>query len=265
MSAADGLLALAEEAERRRDFSTAATCLESALGPAHAASPLLPLAEARARLRLAGLLLARSRGLASAKAHLERALLVLNPLPSAPPRLKLLAHSLLATVYGLLGAIPSQKHVLRRGLGLLASASASGLLPAGPSLLWTSNLQAQLASALAVDGDAASALSALSEGAAAASELDSPQLDLFFAATTLHVHLLCWEDTTAVEAAVARVSELWDALTAEEVNSLFFISFLSCTKIVIFLHVCLLCRFPCRRTTGLGSSSTRSCCRPSTC
>lgn len=215
MSAADGLLALAEEAEHRRDFSTATSCLESALSPPHAAS-LLPLAEARARMRLAGLLLARSKGLANAKAHLERALLVLNPLPSAPPRLKLLAHSLLANVYGLLGAVPSQKHALRRGLTLLASASASGLLPSGPALLWTSNFQAQLASALVVDGDATSALSTLSAGAAAAADLESPQLDLFFAATALHVHLLCWEDNAAVEAAVARVSQLWDALTAEQ-------------------------------------------------
>ncbi|XBI91892.1 hypothetical protein VPH35_029110 [Triticum aestivum] len=215
MSAADGLLALAEEAERRRDFTTATSCLDSALSPPHAAS-LLPLAEARARMRLAGLLLARSKGLANAKAHLERALLVLNPLPSAPPRLKLLAHSLLANVYGLLGAVPSQKHALRRGLSLLASASASGLLPPGPALLWTSNFQAQLASALVVDGDAASALTTLSAGAAAAADLESPQLDLFFAATALHVHLLCWEDNAAVEEAVARVSQLWDALTAEQ-------------------------------------------------
>ena len=215
MSAADGLLALAEEAERRRDFTTATSCLDSALSPPHAAS-LLPLAEARARMRLAGLLLARSKGLANAKAHLERALLVLNPLPSAPPRLKLLAHSLLANVYGLLGAVPSQKHALRRGLSLLASASASGLLPSGPALLWTSNFQAQLASALVVDGDAASALTTLSAGAAAAADLESPQLDLFFAATALHVHLLCWEDNAAVEDAVARVSQLWDALTAEQ-------------------------------------------------
>ncbi|KAF7016162.1 unnamed protein product [Triticum aestivum] len=215
MSAADGLLALAEEAERRRDFTTATSCLESALSPPHAAS-LLPLAEARARMRLAGLLLARSKGLANAKAHLERALLVLNPLPSAPPRLKLLAHSLLANVYGLLGAVPSQKHALRRGLSLLASASSSGLLPSGRALLWTSNFQAQLASALVVDGDAASALTTLSAGAAAAADLESPQLDLFFAATALHVHLLCWEDNAAVEDAVARVSQLWDALTAEQ-------------------------------------------------
>ncbi|EEC77052.1 hypothetical protein OsI_15436 [Oryza sativa Indica Group] len=129
---------------------------------------------------------------------------------------RLLAHSLLATAYGVLGAVPSQKNVLRRGLGLLASASASGLLARGPALLWTCNFQTQLASALAVDGDAASALSTLSAGASAAAELGSPQLELFFAATGLHVHLLCWEDNAAVEAAVTRASGLWEALPADQ-------------------------------------------------
>ncbi|KAL6660395.1 hypothetical protein ACP70R_001941 [Stipagrostis hirtigluma subsp. patula] len=216
-SVADGLLALADEAERRRDFAAAAACLESALRPPHATA-LLPLSEARARLRLAKLLLARrgGAGAAAAKAHLERALLLLSPLPSAPPRLKLLAHSLLAGAYAVLGAVPSQKHVLRRGLGLLASAAASGLLPREPALLWTCNFQAQLASALAVDGDAASALSTLSAGAAAAAELGSPQLELFFASTAVHVHLLCWEDNAAVEAAVARATQLWDALPGQQ-------------------------------------------------
>nr|BAD21808.1 hypothetical protein [Oryza sativa Japonica Group]BAD21844.1 hypothetical protein [Oryza sativa Japonica Group] len=51
--------------------------------------------------------------------------------------------------------------------------------------------------------DAASALSTLSTGASAAAELESPQLELFFAATDLHVHLLCWEDNAVVEAAIS--------------------------------------------------------------
>ncbi|KAK3145050.1 hypothetical protein QOZ80_4AG0322090 [Eleusine coracana subsp. coracana] len=218
---ADGLLALADESERRRDFLGAASCLEAALRPPHAAG-LLPLAEARARLRLASLLLGRRGGAPrsgaapAAKAHLERALLLLSPLPSAPPRLKLLAHSLLAGAYAVLGAVPSQKHVLRRGLGLLASASASGLLPRPQALLWTCNFQAQLASALVIDGDPASALSALSAGAAAAADLGNPQLQLFFAATELHVNLLCWEDNAAVEAAVLRATQFWDLLPAEQ-------------------------------------------------
>jgi MAternally-affected-uncoordination protein len=224
-ASAEGLLALADEAERRRDFSAAASCLESALRPPHAVA-LLPLAEARARLRLAALLLAprgsspapRAGAPAAAKAHLERALLILSPLPSAPPRLKLLAHSHLAGAYAVLGAVPSQKHVLHRALGLLASTSASGLLQRGPALLWTCNFQAQLASALTVDGDAASALSALSTGGTAAAELGSPQLELFFAASTLHVHLLCWEDSAAVENSVTRATQLWDAIPAQQVD-----------------------------------------------
>ena len=65
-------------------FSTTTSSLETALSPAHTSS-LLPLTEARARLHVVALLLARSKGLASAKAHLEHALLILNPLPSAPP------------------------------------------------------------------------------------------------------------------------------------------------------------------------------------
>ncbi|AQK56445.1 Tetratricopeptide repeat (TPR)-like superfamily protein [Zea mays] len=222
---ADGLLALADEAERRYDFSAAAACLESALRPPYAAA-LLPLTEARARLRLASLLLAprgssrvpRAGAPAAAKTHLERALLILSPLPSAPPRLKLLAHSHLAGAYAVLGAIASQKHVLHRGLGLLDSASASGLLQREPALLWTCNFQAQLGSVFTNDGDAASALSALSVGASAAAELGSPQLELFFAASELHVHLLCWEDSAAVENAVTRASLLWDALTAEQME-----------------------------------------------
>ncbi|KAJ1270431.1 hypothetical protein BS78_06G051700 [Paspalum vaginatum] len=222
-ASADGLLALADEAERRRDFSTAAACLESALRAPHAAA-LLPLTEARARLRLASLLLAprgssrapRPGAPAAAKAHLERALLILSPLPSAPPRLKLLAHSHLAGAYAVLGAVPSQKHVLHRGIGLVDSASASGLLQRGPALLWACNFHAQLASALTVDGDAASALSSLSAGASAATQLGSPQLELFFAASALHVHLLSWEDSAAVLDAVTRASQLWDALSAAE-------------------------------------------------
>ncbi|CAO1939105.1 unnamed protein product [Urochloa humidicola] len=224
---ADGLLALADEAERRRDFAAAASCLESALRPPHAAA-LLPLAEARARLRLAKLLLAaplsgsssspssRAGAPAAAKAHLERALLILSPLPSAPPRLKLLAHSHLAGAYAVLGAVTSQKQVLNRALGLLASASASGLLQRGPALLWNCNFQAQLASALTADGDVAAALTALSTGAAAAAELGSPQLELFFAASSVHVHLLCWEDSAAVESSVTHATQLWDALPAKQ-------------------------------------------------
>jgi MAternally affected uncoordination len=51
----------------------------------------------------------------------------------------------------------------------------------------------------------------------AATDLGSPQLQLFFAATQLHINLLCWEDTTAIEDAIARATQLWDALPADQV------------------------------------------------
>ena len=58
--------------------------------------------------------------------------------------------------------------------------------------------------ALTIDGNATSALSTLSAGAsaAAAAELRSPQHELFFAASDLHVHLLCWDDSAVVDNAV---------------------------------------------------------------
>jgi len=56
--------------------------------------------------------------------------------------------------------------------------------------------------ALTIDGNAASALSTLSVGASAAAELGSPQHELFFAASDLHVHLLCWDDSAVVDNAV---------------------------------------------------------------
>jgi hypothetical protein len=49
--------------------------------------------------------------------------------------------------------------------------AASGFLLCGPTLLWTCNFQAQLASALAIDRDAPSVLSAVFTGAAATTDL----------------------------------------------------------------------------------------------
>uniref|UniRef100_A0A0E0H0Y4 Uncharacterized protein n=1 Tax=Oryza nivara TaxID=4536 RepID=A0A0E0H0Y4_ORYNI len=64
-----------EEAEQRRDLGAATRCLEVALAPLPAAS-LLPLTEARVRLRLAALLLrSRSKGLPPPRACLAAPLL----------------------------------------------------------------------------------------------------------------------------------------------------------------------------------------------
>ncbi|XP_020111906.1 uncharacterized protein LOC109726609, partial [Ananas comosus] len=175
---------------------------------------LLPLSEIRTRLRLASLLLSRSHNLHHAKSHLERALLLLSPLPSPPLLpLKLLAHSLLSRTYHLLGSFPSQRALLLRALHLLRHSPS---FPAPESLLWTCNFHAQLASALAVDADYPGALSSLATGSAAAADLRRGDLQLFFAASALHVRLLHWDDSDAVADAARRCADLWDAFPFDQ-------------------------------------------------
>ncbi|XP_072979158.1 sister chromatid cohesion protein SCC4 [Typha angustifolia] len=209
-AAVEGLWALAEESELRHDFGGAARCLEAVL---QSGLSLLPLAEIRTRLRLSRILLSSSHNLHHAKAHLERALLLLSPLPSSLD-LKLLAHSLLSHCYHLVGAIPPQKHILLRALHLLNNSNSS--LPSSSVLLWSCNFHSQLASALAIEADYPGALSSLSSGSAAAAELYRPELQLFFAASALHVHLLHWEDSVAVESAVQSCVELWEAVPFDQ-------------------------------------------------
>ncbi|WOL14418.1 hypothetical protein Cni_G23198 [Canna indica] len=215
-AAVEGLWSLAEEAELRRDYGAAVKCLESLL---QSGASLLPLVEIRTRLRLAHLLLSRSHNLNHAKAHLERALLLLSAAPSAALHLKLSAHSLLARCYHLIGPIPPQKHILLRALNLLSSSVGGGAgsaLPPATTLLWSANFHSQLASTLAIDGDYPGALSALSSGLAAATELRSSELQLFFTASALHVHLLHLEDPQSVEATVRQCLELWESIPFDQ-------------------------------------------------
>ncbi|RZS21070.1 hypothetical protein BHM03_00053653 [Ensete ventricosum] len=209
----EGLWSLAEEAELCRDYGAAVKCLESLL---QCGASLLPLVEIRTRLRLAHLLLSRSHNLNHAKAHLERALLLLSSGRSAALHLKLSAHSLLARCYHLVGAIPPQKHIILRALDLLSSSAAGGSLPPAATLLWSANFHSHLASTLVIDGDYPGALSALSSGFTAAAELRSTELQLFFAASALHVHLLHWEDPPSVEATVRRCLELWESIPFDQ-------------------------------------------------
>ncbi|XP_074575943.1 sister chromatid cohesion protein SCC4 [Curcuma longa] len=212
----EGLWSLAEEAELRRDYGAAVKCLEALL---QSDASLLPLVEIRTRLRLAYILLNRSYNLNHAKAHLERALLLLSSAPSASLHLKLSAHSLLARCYHLVGAIPAQKHIILRALNLLSSSAdgrGAAALPATDTLLWSANFHSQLASNLAIDGDYPGALSTLASGLAAATELGSSELKLFFAASSLHVHLLHWEDSQSVEANVRQCLELWESIPFDQ-------------------------------------------------
>ncbi|KAJ0988952.1 hypothetical protein J5N97_007308 [Dioscorea zingiberensis] len=207
----EGLWGLAQEAEHGGDYARAVKCLEAVL---QSGASLLPMTEIRTRLRLAELLLDRSHNINHAKSHLERAHLLLNPAPSAFP-LKLRAHSLLARCYHLTGALPHEKHILLRALHLLQSSTDAALLPRDPALLWSCNLQAQLASVQAVEGNYPGALAALDAGLVAAGELGRPELLAFFAASSLHVQLLHWEDSALVAAAVERCDVVWDSVPAD--------------------------------------------------
>ncbi|KAL0460381.1 UNVERIFIED_CONTAM: Sister chromatid cohesion protein SCC4 [Sesamum latifolium] len=113
---AEGLWALAEHHEQRREIGKAVKCLE-----AICQSPVsfLPIVEIKTRLRVAALLLKHSHNVNHAKAHLERSQLLLKSIPSCF-ELKCRAYSLLSQCYHLVGAIPSQKQILNKGLELTA-------------------------------------------------------------------------------------------------------------------------------------------------
>ncbi|PKU62520.1 hypothetical protein MA16_Dca022192 [Dendrobium catenatum] len=207
---AEGLWALADDSERRRDFAGAVKCLEALC---QSGASLLPMIEIRTRLRLASLLLSHSHNLNHAKSHLERALLLLKSTPSALP-LKFRAHSLLSRCYDLTGNVPQQKHIILRALTLLRTAEPSALPPSA-ALLWSCNFHSQLASALVIETDYPAALKSLDEGFSAASELRLPELQMFFAASTLHVHLFHWDDPATLEAAARQSSEIWDSFSPD--------------------------------------------------
>lgn len=79
--------------------------------------------------------------------------------------------------------------------------------------LWACNFNSQLANALIIEGDYHSAVSALESGYASASQLCYPELQMFFATSVLHVHLIQWSDGSLVQSALRRCDELWESLT----------------------------------------------------
>ncbi|KAF3323720.1 MAU2 chromatid cohesion factor [Carex littledalei] len=208
--AIDGLCALAEESRLYRDFPAAIRCLEASLSSPDA-FPLSPLLESQIRLRLASLLLDHTHNLHDAKSHLERSLLLLTPLPSAPLPLKLLAYSMLSSTYHLVGAIRQQKHILFKAIQLV-NHSLGLALTRDEALMWMCNFQSQMASALAVEADYPGSLEAIEHGKVAAEGTGSPELKVFFAASELHIHLLHWDDSQVVDSAVQRCAGLWEEI-----------------------------------------------------
>ncbi|CAM8883789.1 unnamed protein product [Rhodiola kirilowii] len=145
-----------------------------------------------------------------AKLHLERAQLLLKSIPSCFD-LKCRAFTLLSQCYHLVGAIPQQKQILNKGLDV-AIASGDEL----SAKLWCCNFYSQLANAMIIEGEYQNAISALERGYACATEISSPELQMFFVASTLHVHLMQWEDVSVVASAVTRCSQVWESIDPDK-------------------------------------------------
>ncbi|KAK1283245.1 hypothetical protein QJS10_CPB21g01774 [Acorus calamus] len=204
---AEGLWGLAEEHERWGDVTAAVKCLE-AIVQSHVS--FLPIVEVKTRLRIASLLLSHSHNLSHAKSHLERSQLLLKTIPSCF-ELKCRAYSLLSQCYQVVGAIPPQKQIVNKALELVSS-SGDGY----PAKLWSCNFNSQLACALMIEGDYRNSISALENGYMCATDMLHPELQMFFATSMLHVHLMQWDDESSVERAAERCNEVWELIQPDQ-------------------------------------------------
>nr|XP_016492562.1 PREDICTED: uncharacterized protein LOC107812046 [Nicotiana tabacum] len=166
---AEGLWGLADYQEKKGEIGKAVKCLE-AICQSHVS--FLPIVEIKTRLRIATLLLKHSNNVNHAKAHLERSQLLLKSIPSCF-ELKCRAYSLLSQCYQLVGAIPSQKQILNKGLELI-STSEDGF----SGRLWYCNFNSQLANALTIEGDHHASISALENGLICATQMCYPELQV---------------------------------------------------------------------------------------
>lgn len=199
---AEGLWGLADHHEQKGEIAKSIKCLE-----AICQSPVsfLPIIEVKTRLRIATLLLRHCHNVNHAKAHLERSQLLLKSIPSCF-ELKCRAYSLLGQCYHLVGAIPNQKQILNKGLEL--SQSLGDRFVAN---LWYCNFSSQLSNALIIEGDYQNSLNVLDRGYNAATEICYPELQMFFATSILHVHLMQWDDVNLVERALVKCDEVWES------------------------------------------------------
>ncbi|XVF71009.1 hypothetical protein PTKIN_Ptkin11bG0207400 [Pterospermum kingtungense] len=208
-SVAEGLWGLADYHEKKGEIGKAVKCLE-AICQSHVS--FLPIVEVKTRLRIATLLLRHSQNVTHAKSHLERSQLLLNSIPSCFD-LKCRTYALLSQCYHLVGAIPPQKQILYKALQL-----TSAVAPDVSVKLWCCNFNSQLANALIIEGDYQNSISTLESGYVSASQICYPELQMFFAASILHVRLLMqWDDQTAVEVeqALNRCDQVWDTIPSE--------------------------------------------------
>lgn len=204
---AEGLWGLADMHEKKGEIGKAVKCLEAIC---QSQVSFLPTIEVKTRLRIATLLLNHSNNVNHAKAHLERSQLLLKSIPSCF-ELKCRAYSLLGQCYHLVGAMPQLKQILNKGIEL--SSSSGNTLAAK---LWFCNFNSQLANSLILEGNYHNSLYALDCGYSSAVEICNPVLQMFFATSILHVHLVQWEDVKSVESAVNRCDEVWGSIDPDK-------------------------------------------------
>ncbi|KAK9998990.1 hypothetical protein SO802_018593 [Lithocarpus litseifolius] len=200
---AEGLWGLADFHEEKGEIHKAVKCLE-AICQSHVS--FFPVVEVKTRLRIATLLLKHTHNVTHAKSHLERSQLLLNSIPSCFD-LKCRAYSLLSQCYHLVGAIPPQKQILNKALQLTTSSGNELSVK-----LWSCNFNSQLANALIIEGDYQSSIAALESGYICAAQISYPELQMFFATSILHVHLMQWDDENLVEQAVNRCDQVWESI-----------------------------------------------------
>nr|ATG71237.1 tetratricopeptide repeat (TPR)-like superfamily protein [Cupressus sempervirens] len=204
---AEGLWGLAEEFEEKGNIGPAVKCLEAIC---QSQVSFLPIIEVKTRLRIATLLLNYTDNVTHAKMHLERAQLLLKQIPSCF-ELKCRAYSLLSQCYHLVGTIPPQKQTLKKGLELTVSSGEGE-----SAKLWSCNFNLQLANALTTEGDFQGAISALETGLQHAKEAKYSELEMVFATSILHVHLMQWEDPAVVEKAVETCDTVWNSIPSDQ-------------------------------------------------
>ncbi|XP_019461720.1 PREDICTED: uncharacterized protein LOC109360945 [Lupinus angustifolius] len=200
---AEGLWGLADQHEKKGELGKAVKCLEAIC---QSQVSFFPIVEVKTRLRIATILLHHSHNVNHARSHLERSQLLLKSIPSCF-ELKCRAYSLLSQCYHLVGAIPPQKQVLHKGLDLTASVGNEISMK-----LWSCNFNSQLANALSIEGDYRGSLYALECGYVCATEICYPELQMFFATSILHVHLMQWDEDSLVEQAVNKCNDIWDSI-----------------------------------------------------
>ncbi|CAH9114317.1 unnamed protein product [Cuscuta epithymum] len=204
---AEGLWGLSDYHEKKGDIGKAIKCLEAMC---QSGISFLPIVQIKTRIRVATLLLKYSNNINHAKAHLERAQLLLKSIPSCF-ELKCRAYSLLSQCYQLLGATASQKQILNKGLELIAT-SEDGF----SARLWLCNFSSQLANALISEQDYNGSIFPLERGLCSAAEMCYSELQMFFATSILHVHLMQWNNASVVQEDVKRCNLIWESIDSDK-------------------------------------------------